>query len=134
MTALRRILVFSAASLLATPIVSPSRAAEPNDLSGTWVWSWKDAAGATHRHVLEVEGTGADLAARERFDDQEPVKATELKRDGKQVRLVVVRGDRRSEYSGVLADATTINGTVTVKQGEQTNDYPWKATRRQPPK
>ena len=130
MVALRRIVVVCAAfSLLAF-----TGAADTSDLSGTWVWTWKDAAGQEHRHVLEVEGVGADLAARERFDDEEPVKASNLKRDGKKVRLTVVRGDRHADYSGVLADANTINGTVTVKQGDQMHEYPWKAMRQQPPR
>jgi hypothetical protein len=112
----------------------PAVAAEPADLSGTWTWTWNDPTGTLHRHVLEVEGVGPDLAARERFDDEEPVKASEVKFDGKNVRLTVVRGDRESQYRGVLADPNTINGTVTVKQREEKNDYPWKATRRVQPK
>lgn len=123
------------AGLLSILIVAAHvRASEELDLSGTWVWTWSDAAGRTHRHVLEVEGTGADLAARERFDDEAPIKATELRRDSKKVRLTIVRGDHRAEYSGVLADSNTINGTVTIKQGDKMNDYPWRAQRQQKPR
>lgn len=121
-------------SVVPALFVASALAADAPDLSGTWVWTWKDPAGQTHRHVLEIEGVGGKLAARERFDDEAPVKAAELQRDGKNVRLTVVRGDHRAEYSGVLADPNTINGTVTIKQGEKTTDYSWKATRPQPPK
>ncbi|MDR3635510.1 MAG: hypothetical protein P4L84_17020 [Isosphaeraceae bacterium] len=134
MTAVRRIPLIGASLLLCVFSGPPSRADGPTDLSGTWSWTWTDAAGRLHRHVLEVEGIGSVLAARERFDDQDPVKVSDVKREGKNVRLTAVRGDRRAEYRGVLADASTINGTVSVKEGEQTTDYPWKATRGEAPK
>lgn len=115
-------------------LLSPCAAADPPDISGTWTWAWKDANGRMHRHVLEVEGKGTRLAARERFDDLEPVKASALKLDGAKIQMTVIRGHHRAEYSGVVVDAKTINGQVTVEQAGEKNDYPWKATREAAPK
>lgn len=131
MTALQHV---SAAVSLALLFVSPTFAADPPDISGTWTWSWKDAAGRTHRHVLEVEGKGSRLAARERANDLEPVKASAIKLNGTKIQLTVVRGDHRAEYSGVVVEGNTINGRVTVEQDGTTNDYPWKATRETAPR
>jgi hypothetical protein len=104
------------------------------DLAGTWTWEWKDGQGETHRHVLEVEGKGSTLSARERFDDQEAVKVSDLKQDGKKVTFSVLRGDRRASYSGTVETADTINGKVTVStEGGQPNEYGWTA-RREPTK
>ena len=60
----------------------PARAAEPPKLAGTWTWTWKDRIGETHRHILEVEGVGTKLAARELFDDQPAVAVSNLTLDG----------------------------------------------------
>ncbi|MBX6313254.1 MAG: hypothetical protein IRY99_10130 [Isosphaeraceae bacterium] len=106
---------------------------EGPDLSGTWRWQWKDAQGQIHRHVLEVDGKGKDLVARERFDDQEPVKVTDLKVEGKKVHFSVRRGERRSIYDGTLANADTINGTVQVSgPNNQPIEYGWTALRDRP--
>ena len=67
---------------------------EVPDLAGTWTWSWKDPEGGTHRHVLEVEGIGKKVAAREQFDDLEPVPALDFQVVGKTVKFTIVRGDR----------------------------------------
>src|SRR5436305_2604550 len=85
------------ALVLAVPATAADDAAK---LAGTWTWMWKDAEGETHRHVLEVEGTGNKLSARERFDDQEPVKVIDLKVAGKKVNFTVIRGQRTAVYSG----------------------------------
>lgn len=101
-------------------------------LTGTWTWDWKDGQGATHRHVLEVEGAGETLSARERFDDLDPVKVEGLKVEGKKVNFSVQRGERRATYSGTIADDKTINGNVVVLVGNQSNEFTWTA-RRLPP-
>jgi hypothetical protein len=107
-----------------------ARAADVPKLAGNWTWSWKDPAGATHRHILEVEGVGAKLAARERFDDLPAVRVADLKLDGKDVRFSVVRDQRRADYRGVVdGDGATINGTVTVTSDGESNEFVWKAAR-----
>jgi hypothetical protein len=117
-----------------TPFDTPVRAVDKvSDLAGTWTWSWKDPAGVTHRHILEVEGIDTRLAAREQFDGLEPVPAREIRRDGKSFRFTVVRGDRRADYQGVMADRNTINGTVKVTANGETIEDPWEATRKKVP-
>lgn len=115
--------------LLFSPSFAASVRAEPvPKLAGNWTWTWKDTAGETHRHVLEVEGLGTKIAARERFDDLPAVRVADLKLDGKKIRFSVVRDSRKAEYSGVVADdLTAINGTVTVTLDGQANEFPWKA-------
>jgi hypothetical protein len=122
--------ILSGLSCAVTLVSSPPAGAADPDLAGTWTWKWKDAQNETHRHVLEVEGSGNKLAARERFDDMEAVKVTDLKRDGKKVTFSVLRGKRRSAYSGTLDKPDTINGkvVVTVEGGDQ-NEFGWTATR-----
>jgi len=107
-------------------------AADLPKLAGSWTWSWKDKDGKTHRHLLEVEGIGTKLAARERFDDLSPVPVSQLKLDGKQVHFSVVRNEHRADYTGVVADADTINGTVLVTNDGQATEFVWKATRQKP--
>ena len=68
---------------------------------------------------------------REIFDEQQPVKVKNLSLDGKTLRFRVVRGDRQADYSGKVADADHINGTVLVPTGDQTQEYMWKAKRRE---
>ena len=131
MMAIRRdvLLALCAASCL---VVGPGRLASGADVSGlagTWSWSWKDAEGKEHRHVLEVEGVDTKLAARERVDDLPPVRVNDLKRADKRVRFSVVRGKKRADYSGVWAETNTINGTVTVTTEGQSKEHVWKATR-----
>ena len=104
--------------------------ADVSGLAGTWTWSWKDAEGKEHRHVLDVEGVDTKLAARERLDDLPPVRVNNLKLADKRVRFSVVRGNTRADYSGVWADPNTINGTVTVTTEGQSKEEVWKATRR----
>jgi len=82
-----------------------------------------------HRHVLDIEGVDTKLAARERLDDSPPVRVNDLKLADKRVRFSVVRGKNRADYSGVWADADTINGTVTVTIEGQSTEHVWKATR-----
>jgi hypothetical protein len=98
-------------------------------LVGTWSWTWKDAAGATHKHVLEVEGSGEKLSARERFDDEEPVKVTDLKLTDKKVTFSVSRDKRQASYSGTLKSADLIEGLVNASTGGQTNEFGWEARR-----
>jgi hypothetical protein len=112
-------------------IAAPVLADEPVDLAGTWTWSWKDGQGETHRHVLEVEGSGTKLSARERFDDLAAVKINDLKVVDKKINFSVLRGDRRALYEGTIASADTINGKVIVTQeGGQENEFGWTATRQ----
>jgi len=108
----------------------PASAADDAErLVGTWTWSWKDAKGQEHRHVLEVEGAGDKVAARERFDDQEPVKIVDLKAVGTKVNFSVLRGPRTAFYSGTLADADTINGEVQVNTENRNDKFAWTAKR-----
>jgi hypothetical protein len=99
-------------------------------VAGNWTWSWKDPSGVTHRHLLEVEGLGARIAARERFDDLEPVKVLDIRLSGKTIHFTVARGDYRSDYDGVVADPDTINGTVKITTKGETVEYPWSSTRK----
>ncbi len=132
MMAIRRnvLLVLCAGSCL---VAGPGRlagGADVSGLAGTWSWSWKDAEGNEHRHVLEIEGVDTKLAARERLDDLPPIRVSDLKLADKRVRFSVVRGKNRADYSGVWADSNTINGTVTVTTEGQSKENVWKATRR----
>jgi hypothetical protein len=121
---------------LVVPSWSPGQKSDVSPLAGTWTWSWKDPEGKTHKHVLEVEGVDRALAAREIFDDEQPVKATGLRFDGKTVKFTVVRGERKADYTGKLDGKDKINGTVTTSAGTtgQTNEFVWKAERRKVPK
>ena len=112
---------------------APARADDAPQLAGIWNWSWKDQNGRTHHHVLEIEGVTTKLAAREVFDDLPPVRVDNLVRDGKKIRFSVVRGDHRADYNGILADANSIDGKVTVTEGSQNNEYVWKARRQTKP-
>jgi hypothetical protein len=115
------------ASLLAS-------AQDPKSLVGTWTWSWKDGQGEKHTHFLDVESSGERLVARERFDDQVPVKVTDLKLLGKRVTFTVMRGDGRASYDGSLASTETINGTVTIARDGQVDEYGWTAKKEAPKK
>jgi hypothetical protein len=122
-----------AASLLLTLFVTGGASGQApgvSKLAGSWTWTWKGQDGLEHRHILEVEGVGKALAAREVFDDQPPVKAQSLTFDGTSVNFTVVRGDRKADYSGKLTDADTIEGTVTTTARGQSNEFIWKAERR----
>lgn len=108
----------------------PARGADVSGLAGSWSWSWKDAEGNEHRHVLDIEGVDTKLAARERMDDLPPIRVSDLKLADKKVRFSVVRGKNRADYSGVWADPNRINGTVTVTTEGQSKENVWEATRR----
>jgi hypothetical protein len=105
------------------------RADEPPKLTGSWTWTWKDPQGVEHRHVMEIEGVGPKLAARERFDDLPPVAVSNLKLGGNNIKFTVVRGEKRADYRGVAADSDTMNGKVSITQEGQTTEFLWKATR-----
>ncbi len=112
-----------------TPALSFA-ADEPAKLAGTWTWKWKDGKGDTHRHTLEVEGEGAKMVARERYDDEPAIKVEKIKIDGKKVTISVDRKDRHSVYVGTVASADTINGVVTVStEGSPDSEFGWTATR-----
>lgn len=103
---------------------------EPPKLAGTWTWKWKDSNGETHRHTLEVEGEGAKMVARERYDDKAAIKVEKIKIDGKKVTISIDRKDRHSVYVGTIASTDTINGTVTVStEGSPNSEFGWTATR-----
>jgi hypothetical protein len=122
------------APLLIAGTGSPARGADVSGLAGAWTWSWKDAAGEEHRHVLDIEGIDTKLAARERVDDLPPVRVKDLKLKDKRVSFSVIRGKNRADYLGVWADSDTINGTVTVTTEGQSKEHVWKAKRRPVPK
>ncbi|HEV3166154.1 MAG TPA: hypothetical protein VGZ22_19170 [Isosphaeraceae bacterium] len=116
--------------LAGVPLLAVARADDKVNLVGTWTWSWKDSQGDTHRHVLEVEAAGAGLSARERFDDEKPVKINDLKLSGRKVNFSVLRGKRRAAYQGTLASADTINGIITVTdEGAEDSEFGWTAKR-----
>lgn len=117
------------ALLLAAPWAAPARADDAAKLVGTWTWSWKGPDGTTHKHVLDVEGAGEKLAARERFDDLEAVKVNDLKVEGQKVSFSVLRGKRRSEYNGKFDGADTLDGKVLVEDDGHSNEYTWTAKR-----
>jgi hypothetical protein len=125
------VLSFTSALLLAVATASlPASSDDKADaVVGTWTWSWKDAEGVTHKHTLEVEGTGDKLAARETYDELEPIKVTDLKRTGKTVTFSVLRGKRQSSYSGELKESDRIEGKVNVTIEGQTSEYGWEAKR-----
>jgi hypothetical protein len=113
----------------------PARADDAKkDLVGTWSWSWKDAQGEKHNHVLEVELAGESLVGRERFDDQEAVKVTDLKLSKKKVTFSVLRGESRAAYEGTLDAPTTINGKVVITRDGQDDEYGWTARKEAPKK
>ena len=102
---------------------------DPSALVGTWAWTWKDAEGVTHKHKLEVEGTGDKVAASETFDDEAPVKVTDLKLADKKVSFSVLRGKRLARYSGTLKEDDLLDGIVLVSIEGQETEYGWEARR-----
>jgi hypothetical protein len=127
---LRFALALVVATLMSTAGRSLAQTPEPPKLAGTWTWSWNDRLGEVHRHILEVEGVGTKLAARELFDDLPAVKVSNLTLNGTSIRFTVVRDARKADYNGKVADADHINGTVTVNTGEGSQEFGWKAERR----
>lgn len=123
-------LAILAASSLTAAGRSTAETTEPTKLAGTWVWTWKDRIGETHKHILEVEGVGTELAARELFDDQPSVKVGNLTYDGASVRFTVVRDKRTAQYIGKVVDSDHIDGRVTVTSDGQSEEFGWKAERR----
>lgn len=123
-----------ALSLLPISLVTSgaTRDADVPKLAGTWNWTWKDKDGHTHRHILEIEGVGNKLAARERFDELPAVAVTNLSLQGKDIRFVVIRGDHRADYAGVVTDRNTINGKVKVTDDGETTEFVWMAKRETP--
>ena len=121
------LLLASAIVYVAVPLASAEDAPK---LAGTWTWTWTGPSSDEHRCILEVEGAGDKVAAREIYDDQQPVKVTDLKLDGRSIKFTVVRGGRRSDYNGKIADDDHINGTVLVTTGGNANEFVWKAERR----
>lgn len=124
-------------AILALSLAGPAPADEPaatptgaDRLIGTWTWSWKDRDNNTHRHVLTVVGSEGKVTARERFDDEVPVKVNDLKVKDDRVTFFILRGDRRAAYTGKFADADTINGDVRVTgPGNEDQEYGWTAKR-----
>lgn len=119
---------------LALASARSATAAGPDALAGTWTWTWKDGEGKTHKHVLDVESAAGKLAARERFDDQDPIKVDDLKLTGDEVFFSVKRGDRMAEYKGKLVGGKTINGVVNVAVNGQPQEFQWTAERALKPK
>jgi outer membrane lipopolysaccharide assembly protein LptE/RlpB len=125
----RTLLGLAAGAILSAPTFTFS-SEDPPSLAGTWTWTWKDAKGDTHRHVLELEGTGAKMTGKERADDKPAVKVESLKQEGKTISFAVNRDGLYAEYKGTVASTDVINGLVTVMQGGATNEYGWTATRK----
>jgi hypothetical protein len=125
-----------ALAALAVAIGAPRAvlAAGPDDLAGSWTWTWKDGQGKTHKHVLDVESAAGKLAARERFDDEESVKVDDLKVKGDDVSFVVKRKARTAEYKGKLIGGKTINGIVNVAVNGEAQEFQWTAERALPAK
>jgi hypothetical protein len=132
---MRRIFVANAAALVLACLAARAAVAEgPEALVGSWVWTWKDGEGATHKHVLDVEAAGGKLSARERFDEKGPMKVDDLKLDGDQVVFSVKRPDRMAEYKGKLLGGKTINGIVNVAVNGQAQEFQWTAEKALPTK
>jgi hypothetical protein len=125
----RLILGLAAVVMLAAPKLALSFE-DPPSLVGHWTWTWKDGKGETHRHVLEIEGTGAKMTAQERADDKPAIKVESLKQEGKTLSFAVNRDGTYAEYKGTVASTDTINGLVTVVQGGASSEYGWTATRK----
>ena len=128
MNAIRSSLCLAFSAIAMAPLPADDSQAPP--LVGSWTWTWEDGQGKTHKHVLEVTGSGANQAVRERFDDLEAVKVDVIKRDGKQIRFSVVRGDRTANYTGNFKDDDTIEGKVVVSQSGQNDEFTWTARRK----
>jgi|GEM_PF-2434083 len=123
-------LILAFGVFLSTPFQAEGE--EPSPASGSWSWSWKDTAGATHHHVLEIEGIGSKLAGRERFDDSPAVKVTDLTFKERKLHFKVTRKERVSEYQGALSDdGRSIEGLVIVTIDGQSTESPWKAMREE---
>lgn len=120
-------LTLALAGWLAAPAVAADDPAPK--LAGTWTWKWKDAAGETHKHTLELEGANDKLTGRESFDDKPAVKVENLKLDGKTLSFTSTHDKRTSEYKGTIEKDDTINGTVSVSIDGQESEYGWTATR-----
>lgn len=118
------------AAPVALRLPAQAQTQEVSKIAGAWTWTWKDRVGNTHRHVMEVEGTGTKLAAREIFDEQLPVRVTNLTLDGAAIKFTVVRGETKSEYKGKVADKDHMNGKVLVSTGGEATEFVWKAERR----
>jgi len=123
------VLILALAILPPAPAPAHFLADDAPKLAGTWKWSWKDAAGETHRHVLEIEGVGDKLTGRERFDDKAAIKVDDLKLVGKKISFSVTRDNRRAEYEGTVDSTDLITGNVTVVQGGQSSEFGWSASR-----
>ncbi len=128
MNAIRSSLAFVFSAIAMAPLMADDSQGPP--LVGSWTWTWEDGQAKTHKHVLEVTGSGANQAVRERFDDMEAVKVDIIKRDGKQIRFSVVRGDRTANYTGTFKDDDTIEGKVVVIQAGQNDEFSWTAHRK----
>ncbi len=126
----RLALAFLMVSAIAALAPSKAQTPAPPKLAGTWTWTWKDRIGETHRHVLEVEGVGDKLAAREIFDDEAPVRVSKLVLENATLQFTVIRDKRKADYVGKVADADHINGTVTISSDGQAQEFPWQAERR----
>ncbi len=122
------------AAALSLAIAAPSHPAGPNDLAGSWTWTWKDGEGKVHKHVLDVESAAGKLAVRERFDDQSSIKVDDLKVKGDDVFFIVKRDGRTAEYNGKLIGGKTINGVVNVVVNGQAQEFQWTAERALPAK
>jgi len=120
------LLVLSATFMIGPP---STQGGQPKDLLGSWIWGWTDGAGLPHKHVLEVEGSGDKIAARERFDEMKPVRVDDLKVVDKTVSFTVRRGDRRSSYTGTLKNPDLIDGMVIVTEGGLPTEFGWSAKR-----
>jgi len=118
--------------ILGSAAASPAVDDKPMTMAGTWRWKWTDAEGVVHHHVLEVEGEGQTLSARERFDEEKPVKVNDLKIDGKTITFSVTRGTHRAAYKGKFKSADHIDGTVGTNDAEDpVEEFGWSADREE---
>ena len=125
----QRVLLTLAGLAISFQLATSAPAEEPEDLAGTWTWTWKDGESKVHKHVLDVEATGGKLSARERFDDEESIKVDDLKLKDDSVTFSVKRGTRSSTYKGKMVGKKTINGLVNVVLDGQPNEFQWTAER-----
>jgi hypothetical protein len=63
-----------------------------------------------------------------------PVKVSDLKLAGKKIEFTVVRGAKRAEYKGVVADPVpdAMSGKVTITIENQPTEFLWNARRVKP--
>lgn len=108
-------------------------AADKPDASGTWKWTVQGRNGAEPREVtLNLKQDGEKLSGALQGQNRE-TPITDGKVQGSEVSFKVTRETQRgttvSTYAGKI-DGDNLKGTITVKNGERTNEREWNARRQ----